>query len=208
MDLEQRVAANGLFGPSEKVRQAIRARFGPPRLTFYPLRVKPRSELRVAKALIEYGLEKRDCRLLMPIGRKWVRKHSKTKQRREVMYALYERYVFIGIANGWEDYYWARATPVGHMIRGFVGRNGPERVSARDLAFLESLPGMPIGDLSTETKVHKALSVGDTAEIVGGALAGQQGETVEIDGERIKIMLQMFDSWRVVDVPASSVEPA
>jgi transcription antitermination factor NusG len=203
----KRVVANSLFGPSEELRQAIRARFGPPRLSFYPLRVKPRCELRIARGLVDQGLEKRDCRLIVPVGKKWVRKHARTKQRRKVDYALYERYVFIGV-TGWDDYYWAKATPVGHLMQGFVGRAGPEPVSARDLAFLESLPGMAFGDAATKTNVHKALRAGDTAEIVEGALAGQRGEAVEIDEERIKVMLQIFDAWRVVDVPASSVEPA
>jgi len=91
------------------------------------------------------------------------------------------------------------------MVRGVLSMAGQVyRLSEKDVAMLYNLDG-----IQRETpKEPKPLKPGDKAKVAIGAFAGHACEVQSIAGKRALILMSLFGTMKVVEIPVTSLEAA
>ncbi len=143
---------------------------------------------------------------LLPYEIVWEKRPGK-KLPVERKYALFPRYVFIGMHNITSDYGYLKSKIP--EIHGIVCRSrdhwSPLIISPADVERIAKR----VEDTSatTEVNLHKAFKAGQRVEVfVGGA-----AQTTKIDAvtkKGFKVMLEMFQTMHIVEVPFASVRAA
>jgi transcription antitermination factor NusG len=171
------------------------------RIDYYPVRVAPQAELAVGKILERCGLP-----TLVPIEYKWRPKNAQTTHTVKKPYPLLPRYVIVGL-NCFDDWYKARAQT--SLIQGFVSFDGvPKPVPPADLAWLQSIVerGRATARSAGMPSIHRAIALGETAEIVEGPYMGHVVKVDGIDRQTARGILKTLNGWHVVSVPVSSLK--
>ncbi len=167
------------------------------RKTWYVLRVAPQTEFQVSDKLHTMGHSH-----LVPHEIKHVAKGKRLRKRR---FALYSRYVCVGIVGkpDWQTIQAIEPGPVKPVQ--FNESDGPATLSEREVDYLASIRG---GDLPAGFNLHRALKTGELARIASGNFAGHTTAIKAIDGNRATLQLTMLGGPRDVTIPLAQLEAA
>ena len=125
-------------------------------------------------------LEDRICELRVPT--ETVVEVGKDNKQKEVERKLFPGYVFVKMIMSDESWYIVRNT---RGVTGFVGS------ATKPIPLTEQ----EVANLGVEKKqVEVNYSVGDTVQIIGGALEGFTGtvESIDVDNNIVKVIVSMF----------------
>lgn len=168
--------------------------------------VPPQAEFSCDKELRLMGFE-----AFVPVEYKWAARsrnpRNKTKVRRA--YPLLVRYVFVGFPGEvrWDpiinhDRYYMR--PVG------MRSDKPYQFTQEQISVLSSLATRSLPYAAAPNPHKAALSVqpGDTARIVDTAFFGHVGKVDSVIADRARVIINIFGSFRPVEVKVSDLEAA
>lgn len=166
-------------------------------LSWFALKVPGQKEFAA-----EATLKRRGFRTFVPIERKWRRACRYDKRKVMKAYPMLVGYCFIGASNGipWYDLASIR------IILGVVSFGGqPARLPSDAIAHLMRISGTPVPYAQNP---HKAFRPGDRVAIVEGPFSGQTTTVNSISAQKARVMLEMFASARMIDVPLAALEAA
>ncbi len=167
------------------------------RKTWYVLRVAPQTEFQVSDKLHGMGHS-----YLVPHEVKHTLKGKRMRKRR---FALYSRYVCVGVVGkpDWQAIQAIEPGPVKPVQ--FNESDGPATLSEREVDYLASIRG---GDLPAGFNLHRALKTGELARIAVGHFMGHTTPIQSIEGDRATLQLTMLGSVREVTIPLAQLEAA
>lgn len=177
-------------------------------LEYFAIRIVPVHRL---EFIVQHALTQREHPALVPFEEKWV---SIKRGRVTRKFPLFPCYVFAGFCN-YREFLQAkevinqRFEDMGKRppIVGLVGMGArPAKLTADEVSMLQAI-SLP---RATEINLHKALTQGQRAEIVGRGHPFQ-GHTVTIDSitrSKCKVLLNILGSMKVVEIDASALEAA
>lgn len=121
-----------------------------------------------------------------------IEKHGKTK---EVEENRFPGYVLVEMVMTDEAWFVVRNTP---NVTGFVGSHGnrskPTPLLEEEIRAILLSMGQTVDVFDTNIKE------GDVVQIIDGAFMGQEGRVVEIENNKVKIMINMFGSETAAEV--------
>lgn len=133
-----------------------------------------------------YNMLENILRVEIPTQTVNVEKNGKVK---EVEENLFPGYVLVEMVMTDEAWFVVRNTP---NVTGFVGSHGnrskPTPLLEEEIRQILISMGQTVDVFDTNIKV------GDVVQIIDGAFMGQEGRVVEIDNNKVKIMINMFGS--------------
>ena len=119
----------------------------------------------------------------------------KDGQAKEVVENTFPGYVLVEMVMTDEAWFVVRNTP---NVTGFVGSHGnrskPTPLLEEEIRSILISMGQTVDVFDTNIKE------GDVVQIVDGAFTGQEGRVVEIDGNKVKLMISMFGSETQAEV--------
>lgn len=181
---------------------------------WYAIRVHPQREMTLAGRYDENGdwlpgmLEKRGYQVFCPTEikfRKTIRKGRRVSVPR--VYSMFVGYIFVGGKFSWLD------LMAENYITGVVGfpdefgRRRPAPISESEMAKLREMSGGLIPHRRS-VNPHRALRVGEMAEISIGPFAGQIVEIKGIQGRKAKIFVSLFGHATLTEIPIGDLEAA
>jgi len=184
-------------------------------LTWYAIRTAPQREFLLAGRHDEFGewksglLEKKGyASVFCPTETKF-RKTIKKGRRVSipVLYPMFCGYIFVGGAFSWLE---LMAEPHITGVVGFPDEFGNRRPAAISESQMEKLRAMSGGLVPHRRSVnpHRALRVGEMAEIAVGPFAGQVVEIKGIQGRKAKIFVSLFGHATLTEIPVADLEAA
>ena len=133
-----------------------------------------------------YNMLENILRVEIPTQTVNVEKNGKVK---EVEENRFPRYVLVEMVMTDEAWFVVRNTP---NVTGFVGSHGnrskPTPLLEEEIRQILISMGQTVDVFDTNIKV------GDVVQIIDGAFMGQEGRVVEIENNKVKIMINMFGS--------------
>ena len=133
-----------------------------------------------------YNMLENILRVEIPTQTVNVEKNGKVK---EVEENRFTGYVLVEMVMTDEAWFVVRNTP---NVTGFVGSHGnrskPTPLLEEEIRQILISMGQTVDVFDTNIKV------GDVVQIIDGAFMGQEGRVVEIDNNKVKIMINMFGS--------------
>lgn len=133
-----------------------------------------------------YNMLENILRVEIPTQTVNVEKNGKFK---EVEENRFPGYVLVEMVMTDEAWFVVRNTP---NVTGFVGSHGnrskPTPLLEEEIRQILISMGQTVDVFDTNIKV------GDVVQIIDGAFMGQEGRVVEIDNNKVKIMINMFGS--------------
>ena len=133
-----------------------------------------------------YNMLENILRVEIPTQTVNVEKNGKVK---EVEEHRFPGYVLVEMVMTDEAWFVVRNTP---NVTGFVGSHGnrskPTPLLEEEIRQILISMGQTVDVFDTNIKV------GDVVQIIDGAFMGQEGRVVEIDNNKVKIMINMFGS--------------
>ena len=133
-----------------------------------------------------YNMLENILRVEIPTQTVNVEKNGKVK---EVEENCFPGYVLVEMVMTDEAWFVVRNTP---NVTGFVGSHGnrskPTPLLEEEIRQILISMGQTVDVFDTNIKV------GDVVQIIDGAFMGQEGRVVEIDNNKVKIMINMFGS--------------
>lgn len=166
-------------------------------MIWYAIRTAPQREFAVEAMLHRKGYE-----VFLPIE---VKTKLITRPRRsvkEVRYAMFIRYLFVG-----GRFSWLQLLSENH-VSGVVGFDGrPAGIPDAEIARLRSMSGSAIPH-KWSVNPHRAVKTGDLAEISTGPFAGQIVKVEGLHGKKARIFLNLFGSRKEVEIDAANLEAA
>ena len=133
-----------------------------------------------------YNMLENILRVEIPTQTVNVEKHGKVK---EVEENRFPGYVLVEMVMTDEAWFVVRNTP---NVTGFVGSHGnrskPTPLLEEEIRQILISMGQTVDVFDTNIKV------GDVVQIIDGAFMGQEGRVVEIENNKVKIMINMFGS--------------
>lgn len=124
-----------------------------------------------------------------------------------VLYPLFTGYIFVGGSFSWLH---LMAEPYISGVVGFPDRYGerqPAPISEAEMTKLKSMSGALVPHRRS-VNPHRALRVGELAEIAVGPFSGQIVKVEGLHGRKAKIFMNMFGAQKLVDIDLSSLEAA
>ncbi len=120
---------------------------------------------------------------------------EKNGQTKEIVENRFPGYVLVEMVMTDEAWFVVRNTP---NVTGFVGSHGnrskPTPLLEEEIRAILLSMGQTIDVFDTNIKE------GDVVQIIDGAFMGQEGRVVEIENNKVKLMLNMFGSETVAEV--------
>lgn len=120
---------------------------------------------------------------------------EKNGQTKEIEENRFPGYVLVEMVMTDEAWFVVRNTP---NVTGFVGSHGnrskPTPLLEEEIRAILLSMGQAIDVFDTNIKE------GDVVQIIDGAFMGQEGRVVEIENNKVKLMLNMFGSETVAEV--------
>lgn len=120
---------------------------------------------------------------------------EKNGQTKEIEENRFPGYVLVEMVMTDEAWFVVRNTP---NVTGFVGSHGnrskPTPLLEEEIRAILLSMGQTIDVFDTNIKE------GDVVQIIDGAFMGQEGRVVEIENNKVKLMLNMFGSETVAEV--------
>lgn len=184
-------------------------------MSWYAIRTHPQREFVLAGRHDEHGewrpglLEKKGyARVFCPTETKF-RKTIKKGRRVSipVLYPMFTGYIFVGGEFSWlhlmaEDYITG--------VVGFPDESGNRRPAPISESGMEKLRAMSGGLVPHKRSVnpHRALRVGEMAEISVGPFAGQIVEVKGIHGRKAKIFVSLFGMTKLAEISLADLEAA
>ena len=114
---------------------------------------------------------------------------EKNGKKKEIEENRFPGYVLVEMVMTDEAWFVVRNTP---NVTGFVGSHGnrskPTPLLEEEIRQILISMGQTVDVFDTNIKV------GDVVQIIDGAFMGQEGRVVEIDNNKVKIMINMFGS--------------
>ncbi|MFC5632159.1 MULTISPECIES: transcription termination/antitermination protein NusG [Streptococcus] len=114
---------------------------------------------------------------------------------KEVEENRFPGYVLVEMVMTDEAWFVVRNTP---NVTGFVGSHGnrskPTPLLEEEIRAILISMGQKVDIIDTNIKA------GDVVQIIDGAFMGQEGRVVEIDGNKVKLMLSMFGTETQAEV--------
>ena len=133
-----------------------------------------------------YNMLENILRVEIPTQTVNVEKNGKVK---EVEETRFPGYVLVEMVMTDEAWFVVRNTP---NVTGFVGSHGnrskPTPLLEEEIRQILISMGQTVDVFDTNIKV------GDVVQIIDGAFMGQEGRVVEIENNKVKIMINMFGS--------------
>ena len=133
-----------------------------------------------------YNMLENILRVELPTQTVKVEKNGKVKKVEEI---LFPGYVLVEMVMTDEAWFVVRNTP---NVTGFVGSHGnrskPTPLLEEEIRQILISMGQTVDVFDTNIKV------GDVVQIIDGAFMGQEGRVVEIENNKVKIMINMFGS--------------
>ena len=133
-----------------------------------------------------YNMLENILRVEIPTQTVNVEKNGKVK---EVVENRFPGYVLVEMVMTDEAWFVVRNTP---NVTGFVGSHGnrskPTPLLEEEIRQILISMGQTVDVFDTNIKV------GDVVQIIDGAFMGQEGRVVEIENNKVKIMINMFGS--------------
>ncbi len=184
-------------------------------MTWYAIRTNPQREFLLAGRYDEHGewrpgvLEKKGYdQIFCPTETKF-RKTLKKGRRVSipVLYPMFTGYIFVGGKFSWlhlmaENYITG--------VVGFAGEDGvrrPAPISESEMAKLREMSGGLIPHRRS-VNPHRALRVGEMAEISVGPFAGQLVKIEGLHGRKAKVFVKLFGPATMADVDIGDLEAA
>lgn len=160
---------------------------------WFAAKVAPQKEFACEEILTRRGF-----RCFVPREGKWKTASRRKKEKRFVEYPMLRSYVFIASAGAlpWDEL--ARI----NVINGFVSVNGdgyPTAISDKAMAGLQQISGGYVPNRKS-VNTHQALGPGDTAEVAHGPFFGQLVPVTGLNGEKAKIMVDLFGKPHEVEI--------
>ena len=120
---------------------------------------------------------------------------EKNGQSKEIEENRFPGYVLVEMVMTDEAWFVVRNTP---NVTGFVGSHGnrskPTPLLEDEIRAILLSMGQTVDVFDTNIKV------GDVVQIIDGAFMGQEGRVVEIENNKVKLMLNMFGSETIAEV--------
>ena len=133
-----------------------------------------------------YNMLENILRVEIPTQTVNVEKNGKVKEVEEIRFP---GYVLVEMVMTDEAWFVVRNTP---NVTGFVGSHGnrskPTPLLEEEIRQILISMGQTVDVFDTNIKV------GDVVQIIDGAFMGQEGRVVEIENNKVKIMINMFGS--------------
>lgn len=184
-------------------------------MTWYAIRTAPQREFLLAGRHDEFGewksglLEKKGyASVFCPTETKF-RKTIKKGRRVSipVLYPMFCGYIFVGGAFSWLE---LMAEPHITGVVGFPDEFGNRRPAAISESQMEKLRAMSGGLVPHRRSVnpHRALRVGEMAEIAVGPFAHQIVKVASLHGTKARVFLSLFNVTREVEVDLEMLDVA
>lgn len=120
---------------------------------------------------------------------------EKNGQTKEIQENRFPGYVLVEMVMTDEAWFVVRNTP---NVTGFVGSHGnrskPTPLLEEEIRAILLSMGQTVDVFDTNIKE------GDVVQIIDGAFIGQEGRVVEVENNKVKLMLNMFGSETVAEV--------
>lgn len=165
-------------------------------MNWFAIRCAPQRELAVEAMLRRKGYD-----VFLPTETKYRLVSRHAKRRVAVVYPLFSRYIFVG-----GKFSWLHLMAERH-ITGCVGFNGtPAPISEAEIQKLRNMSG----DVPHRHSVnpHRALRVGELAEIQAGPFQGQVVQVEGLAGSKARIFLNLFGVRKLAEIELSKLEAA
>jgi len=173
-------------------------------LNWLVLRVAPQKEFEAQRRIARRGHQ-----AICPFELKWRRRDSRSKHKIERPYPIFTRYVFTGIQRWPHDV--RDIVDNIEEVQGVIGAgSAPIFLPEPQMNWIRAIAEAN-GDLKqigNAIAVHKAIKPGEPVRITEGAFAGFVGPLESIVGQNAEVMVEMFDSMRLVKVPLAKLERA
>ena len=151
-------------------------------------KVKEKLEMRT----VSMGMEDYIFRVIVPEEKVIEEKNGVKKEK---IKKLFPGYILVEMIMTDEAWFVVRNTP---NVTGFVGSHGnrskPTPLLEEEIRSILISMGQTVDVFDTNIKE------GDVVQIVDGAFTGQEGRVVEIDGNKVKLMISMFGSETQAEV--------
>ncbi|MGT2742315.1 transcription termination/antitermination protein NusG [Streptococcus plurextorum] len=139
-----------------------------------------------------YDMLENILQVIIPTQTVNVEKNGTTK---EVEENRFPGYVLVEMVMTDEAWFVVRNTP---NVTGFVGSHGnrskPTPLLEEEIRSILISMGQKVDVIDTNIKV------GDMVQIIDGAFMGQEGRVIELDGNKVKLMLSMFGTETQAEV--------
>ncbi len=174
-------------------------------LAWYALRTAPVAR---CEFTVLHHVTQRELPAMVPYETKWVRKPNK-RLADERKFPWFPAYVFVGLTCD-QDYIDIRdsiAKRYGRpLVMGIVSFGGRyAKLTPQDVTFLSRLSSAVRPDIINP---HKAFQVGGSVQIIDGPFSGNVAKVDSVSRKRVRVMLTMFNSAQVIDMPPSALEAA
>lgn len=178
--------------------------------TWYALRTAPQKEFALAGRDIDGKwvpglLERKGYKTYLPIETKT--KRTRKSKRRQVSYPMLRGYVFVAFEDhSIEIFNLLNERLVIDIVRD-LSTGYPAQISQAQMDRLKAMSGTLVPH-HRSVNTHKALRVGDMAEIVTGPYQGQLVKVVGLHGQKAKIFRNLFGSEMLVGIDIDQLEAA
>lgn len=183
--------------------------------SWYALRVEPQKEFTLGGRYDANGewfdgvLQRKGySQVFVPTETKFRKTLSKGRRVSfPVLYPLFVSYIFVGGA-----FSWLHLLAENHIqgVVGFpdeTGERRPAPIAASEMAKLRAMSGGLVPHRRS-VNPHRALRVGEMAEISAGPFSGQIVKIENLHGRKAKIFLNLFGHSKLVEIGIESLEAA
>lgn len=166
-------------------------------MTFYAIRTAPQREITVEAMLRRKGYDAFcPCEVMMR------RTRHKRKTLVPVSYPMLTRYVFVRFPFSFLHLMAER------HVTGVVGFDGaPAPIADSEIERLRNMSADAV-PYRHSVNPHRALRVGELAEIQSGAFQGQIVKVEGLHGAKAKIMMNLFGTRKLVEIATENLEAA
>jgi transcription antitermination factor NusG len=163
--------------------------------SWYVLRTQSKRELAAHEMLRDRGITS-----MVPMEHRLVRPSRHSKRRELRSRPLMFGYLFLRAEAElpWQE---IRDVP---DIRGFIAQDGePYALPPSDVERLLSLSSVSAADNDPD----KPIRPGDEAVIISGPFAGRTIKVDDIVGQRVRMLMEIFGSTKIVELPVAALAP-
>jgi len=209
------LSARHKYQADERRRQEIAAWRSSDGQSWYAIRVAPQKEFTLGGRHDASGewfpgvLERKGySRVFVPTETKFRKTlHKGRRVSIPVLYPLFTSYIFVGGAFSWQH-----LLTENHVqgVVGFPDEHGNRRPAPISESEMKKLRAMSGGLVPHRRSVnpHRALRVGEKAEIAIGPFAGQVVEIKGIQGRKAKIFVSLFGHATLTEIAIADLEAA
>lgn len=183
-------------------------------MTWYCLRTHPQREFTLTGRPDENGewlpgvLERKGYQVFCPTETKF-RKTIKKGRRVSIprLYPMFTGYIFVGGAFSWLH---LMAEPHVLGVVGFpdgFGERRPAPISEAEMAKLRKMSGALVPH-KRSVNPHRALRIGELAEIAVGPFSGQIVKIEGLYGRKARVFMNLFNVRKEVEIDLSNLEAA